>query len=245
MSEPGRLSGRRVLVASGGPGQRVRLAEAEARHLVAVLRARPGDAVSAVDPAGDRFRAVVASVDGSGVWLAIEDRLETAQAFAPGPALIVAPPKGSRMDWLVEKTVELGAGRIVPVATRRGVRRAAGEAQAERWRRVAAAAVKQSGAAPPEVSAMRPLEEALRGMAGILLAAHPVPSSEPFEAVLPAIPEGHVPAFAIGPEGGWDESEIRLLEGASARFVWLGRRTLRTETAAVAVLACWALSRRG
>ena len=219
-------------------GARVPLAPSETRHLVLVLRARPGDVVSAVTPSGERFRAVVDTV-GSPTWLRIEARLTSEEAFNGGPALLVAPPRADRMSWLVEKAVELGSQRILPVATERGVVKAGGEAQVERWRRVAAAAVKQSGAQAPEILPMRPLAEALKNLDTPLLAAHPVAGSVPLAEALAALSPGTLPCFAVGPEGGWSESELALLEAAQARFVWLGRRTLRVETAAIALLAAW------
>ncbi len=240
---PGRE--RRVLIPPASPGERIRLPDGEARHLLRALRARSGDVVCAVDPAGNRFRATLASAGPDGAWLKIEELLSAASAFPCGPALLVAPPKGSRMAWLGEKAGELGAGAILPVETARGCVRAAGEAQTARWRRLAAAAIKQSGAQPPEVGSLRPLAEALAGLDPPLLAAHPAPNSIPFEKALAELPTGALPAFAIGPEGGWTEEELGLLEASSARFIRLGRRTLRVETAAVAVLAAWSLGARG
>ncbi len=217
------------------------LAEGEANHLIRVLRAHPGDVVSATTPTGERFRAVVDAVGPEGTWLRIEARLASEESFAGGPTLLVAPPRADRMSWLVEKAVELGVERILPVATGRSVVRPGGDPQAERWRRVAAAAVKQSGAKPPEILPMRPLVEALRGLGSPLFVAHPVAGSRPLAEALGALAPGALPAFAVGPEGGWSEEELALLEGAGARFVWLGRRTLRVETAAIALLAAWEL----
>ena len=210
-----------------------------------MLRARPGDVVSAVDPQGRRLRALVASLEGGEVWLNVEAPVEGTAAFAPGPTLLIAPPKGTRMAWLVEKAVELGAARILPVSTQRGAVKAGGESQTGRWRRLAAAAVKQSGAQPPEIAGMTPLGKALEHAEHPVLAAHPVPQSLPFEKVLAGLPADAVPAFAVGPEGGWTAEEISALEGAGAQFLWLGRRILRAETAAIAMLSAWSLSGRG
>ncbi len=238
-----RLGRRRVLVPPCREGDRVPLAEGEAHHLVRVLRARPGDVLSAVTPTGERFRAVVDAMGPSGIWLRMESRLTAEESFAGGPSLLVAPPHADRMSWLVEKAVELGSNRILPVATRRGVVRPGGEAQTERWRRVALAAVKQSGARPPEILPLRPLAEILKDLETDtpLLVAHPVPGSVPLADAMAALAPGALPVFAVGPEGGWTEEEIGLLEAARGRFVWLGRRTLRVETAALAVLAAWEL----
>ncbi len=229
-----RLARRRVLVPSAAPGDRVRLDAAQAHHLLQVLRARPGDAVTAVDAAGRSYRAVVLEASGE---LRIE--VPISEPMPPGPALLVAPPKGTRMAWLVEKAVELGAGAVLPVATAHGAVRPGGEAQVARWRRVAEAAVKQSGAAPPEVRPMAPLAEALSGLAGPLWVAHPAPEALPLHRALEGSPA--VPAFAVGPEGGWTGAELALLAGAGGRCVTLGPRILRIETAALACLLAWDL----
>ena len=226
-----RLARRRVLVPAAAPGDRVRLDAAQVHHLLHVLRAVPGEVVTAMDAAGRSFRAVL---EGSGEIL-IEALVS--EPMPQGPVLLVAPPKGARMAWLVEKAVELGAGEIRPVVTSRGAVKPGGEAQVARWQRVAEAAVKQSGAAPPGIRPMAPLPEALQGLAGPLWIAHPAPEALPLRCALEA-PSG-VPAFAVGPEGGWTGAELKLLTDAGGRCVTLGPRILRIETAALACLLAW------
>lgn len=230
-----RLARHRVLIPAAAPGARVRLDASQAHHLLKVLRARPGDVVTAVDATGRSYRAVLEDSGG----LRIEASIS--QSLPPGPTLLVAPPKGTRMAWLVEKAVELGAGAILPVATARGAVRPGGEVQVARWRRIAEAAVKQSGAALPEIRAMAPLAEALPLAPGIILVAHPGPDAIPLRQAIEVLSPSVVPAFAVGPEGGWTGAELGFLADVGGRFVTLGPRILRIETAALALLAGWGL----
>lgn len=216
------------------PGGLVRLPEAEARRLHRVLRAVPGDAVTAVDPSGRAFAAVVES---EGV-LRLGGMLSAARP--PGPILLVAVPKGERMAWLVEKAVELGVGVILPVVTVRGQVKPGGETQTARWLRVAEAAAKQSGAALPEIRPMAPLATALAGLTGPLWVASPGAALSLTDG-LASLERARPPAFAVGPEGGWSAEESNGFAQAGAVEVGLGSTVLRTETAALVMLAAYRL----
>lgn len=225
---------RRFLVESLAPP--VELEGDEAHHLLRVLRLGEGDEVVLFDGRGRAARAVVTTVAPGRVGL--EPRAEAPTGESPLPLTVgVAMPKADKMSLVVQKLTELGAVRIVPLVTERG------EASAERtrrslprFRRIAVEACKQCGRSRlPEIDAPEALEELLvdveASRASAVLAAHPgAPPLEP--------PEGAGPLLVlVGPEGGWSEAELELLERGGARLFGLGPRTLRTETAAIAATA--------
>jgi 16S rRNA (uracil1498-N3)-methyltransferase len=194
----------------------------EAHHLIHVLRLREGAEVSLFDARGRAAKGRVLRIAGD------EARVEV---LGPEPTresplqltIAVAPPKGDRASFLVEKLTELGVVRIVPLETERGRHRV----NLERWRRIVLEACKQSGRsrAPvvePPASLTSLLEEP-----GQLLAAHPDSPPLAFAAAENVI-------VLIGPEGGWSQKELTLLASREVTLFGLGPRTIRTETAAIA-----------
>lgn len=201
----------------------VELSPEQAHHLVDVLRLREGAEVSLFDGKGGAARAEVHRSAGGEVELRILGP-EPSRESPLSLTVAVAPPKGDRMSFLIQKLTELGVTRIIPLETERG--RPA--ESLERWRRIAVEACKQSGRSrSPEVAAPRSFEEVLNEE-GSLIAAHPgAPPLSP--------PRGGAIAALIGPEGGWSEKELALAAARGVTLFGLGPRTLRTETAAIAV----------
>jgi 16S rRNA (uracil1498-N3)-methyltransferase len=234
------VSGPRVfLEGPASPGGEVRLPEASRHHLLRVRRLRPGDRLSGVTPDGLELELELLPPAGTGALVA---RVLGARrrAVEPGVAvtLALAVARGPRMDWVVEKAVEIGAAAILPLVAERSARGAEiGAGRLERWRRLARSAAAQSGrVAVPPVLPPRRLEEAVRAAEGPCLLAHPDPAAPPVAGALAA---GARPArvlVAVGPEGGWTEAEVAAAEAAGARRVGLGPRVLRVETAALVLL---------
>ncbi len=215
---------------------RATITGAEAHHLIHVKRAAPGVRVTLFDGGGDEFQAVVERVGRAEVELAVLVRERVDRELPFDLTLGVALPKGERQRWLVEKAVELGVTRVVPLVARRSVAQPADSVLA-RLRRVVVEASKQCGrnrlmridAAQtwPQFAA-EPAEGACR-----LLAQ---PGGDYFlghagESVSPIV------RLAVGPEGGWDDAELALAIEAGWRRVNLGPRTLRVETAAILLAA--------
>lgn len=202
----------------------VTLPPEEAHHLVHVLRLREGAEVSLFDGEGRAARAEVARVSGRKVELRVlapEPSRESPLALT----IAVAPPRGDRMSFLVEKLTELGVSRIVPLETDRGrsVRKG------ERWQRIAMEACKQSGRSlAPACEEPRSVASVLEEP-GVVLVAHPgappLARGSGVERIL----------ALVGPEGGWSGKELAIARARGVAFFGLGPRTLRTETAAIAV----------
>ena len=147
-------------------------------------------------------------------------------------SLYQAVPKGGRMDLVVEKATEVGATRIVPLLTERGLVNPR-EGKVGRWRRVAEAAARQSlRLSVPEVADPVPFEDAASKVreGGVLL--HTAPDLHPVEAIV----QPPVSLF-VGPEGGWSEGELRLAEETGIVFGGLGAYRLRSETAGMVAVA--------
>lgn len=223
-------------------GDVVTLDADESRHLRTVLRGGRDRELVLVDGRGRRMTA--RPRDGAGpVRLEILTVARVDEEAAP-PRLVLgcAVVKGRRFEWVLEKAVELGAHRIVPLRTERGVV-AARPGKQSRWQSLLVAALKQSGRALlPELAATVQLadllDEARSGMT--LFGAVPGETEAgPWTDLLAPAPRP-LPAtltLLVGPEGGWTPAERGLMRESGAHAVGLGPHVLRTETAAAAGLA--------
>lgn len=220
-------------------GERVALAPDDAHKVAHVLRKRAGEPIVVVDSAGAVFEAVVEGDDGAfarlmrSVAAPVEARLDI--------TLAQGIPKGQKMDFVVEKTTELGIGAIVPVRSERVIGAQTSAGKVERWRRIARSAAAQSGRRRvPEVAEILDWDGLLASFPDydrVLL---------PWEALEPAPLRsrlGELLAGAtriliiIGPEGGFSRDEAAAATAAGAHAISLGPRILRTETAGIALLA--------
>jgi 16S rRNA (uracil1498-N3)-methyltransferase len=209
-------------------GDALRLPEGEARHVLKALRGRQGDVLEVVD--ADR-RLFLAELRGRGEACVLEAPEAPDHEYLD-LSLYQAVPKGGRMDLVVEKATEVGATRIVPLVTERGIVLPRG-GKVERWRRVAEAAARQSlRLRVPEVAELVHFSQAVRGVGGDGVLLHNAPDLEPLEAVI----RDPVSLF-IGPEGGWSEDELRDAEEAGLAMAQLGPYRLRSETAGMVAVA--------
>ena len=234
----------RFFVEDALEGPRADVPPAEARH-AAVRRLRPGDRVELLNGRGVKREGLLEARPEGG--LQVRFLAPPRRAVPPDVRLhlAVSPPKGDRMNFLVEKLSELGADTCLPLVCRRsvdaGVRRETG--RVERWRRTAREACKQCGRAfLMAVEPPRPLEDLVReGPAGrrwiVLLPQGKETVS--LRSVLEARPlqAGEEAMILVGPEGGFTPEEEGAILAAGARPASLGRGILRIETAALAAAA--------
>ncbi|HEX3468760.1 MAG TPA: RsmE family RNA methyltransferase [Candidatus Elarobacter sp.] len=228
-------------------GDRVALAPDDARKVATVLRKRSGDRVQVVDSAGVAYAATL-DVDGRDVRAHLDAALERADPESGlRITLAQAVPKGTKMDLVVEKATELGVHAIVPVRTARVVALASGAEKVERWRRIARSAARQSGRVRvPDVGDVVEWDALLAtfGRYDRVFVpwelADPAPLRTVFDAQLAGASHALV---VIGPEGGFAAGEIARARDAGASVISLGRRILRTETAALVVLSAMLYAR--
>jgi 16S rRNA (uracil1498-N3)-methyltransferase len=229
----------RYFVESPIVSDRATLIGDEAHHLLHVMRAKAGQQATLFDGSGAEFLARVESLGRSEVQLSVVERIERDRESPLELTLAVALPKGDRQRWLVEKAVELGVSRLVPLETTRGVAQPIDKALA-RLRRTVIEASKQCGRNRLlEVAASQPFAAYCQSDCqpdSLRVLAHPAGETTLHE-VLRDRPEIRSLAAAIGPEGGWTDEESGLAHAHGWHSVRLGPRILRVETAALAIAA--------
>ena len=247
-----------------GRVRRVTLAPEETRHLRDVLRLKAGAEVYVFDGEGREYLCTLTEI-GRGPGVAHERgpraTLEVGAAVSPPSpesplslTLALALLKGEKFDLVVQKATELGVARIVPVATQRAdvrlprdERGSDGARRGARWQRLALEAAKQSGrarvpviCAPVFFAVALAASETNAGETLRLLFAERAGDRllETFgEAAGGAVRKPLAVTALVGPEGGWEDEELREAAAAGWRIITLGGRTLRAETAAITVVA--------
>lgn len=220
-------------------GLEVALGPDRAHQLRHVLRLGPGARLRLFNAACGEWRAELVGLDRRGGRARIDDRLRP-PAPEPGPRLAVAPIRANRLDWLVEKAVELGVGDIDLVLARRTVVR---PDRIDRLAAIAVEAAEQCGRL--SVPAVRPALPLPAWLDRLPAEAPLVVADETGgEAVLPLLRALPGAVLLVGPEGGFDPAERqRLLARPGSRPASLGPRVLRSETAALALLVAAGLAR--
>jgi 16S rRNA (uracil1498-N3)-methyltransferase len=222
----------------------VLLSGPEAHHLAHVLRAGVGDEVILFDGTGAEFPARIGQIDRKRIELTVLERREVDRELPIGLTLGVALPKGERRRWLVEKAVELGVRRLVPLQTARGMAPRQ-DSPGERLERAVVEASKQCGrnrlmTIAPSIDLVNFLRTAPADQQRWI--AHPGGQALPLDG-FPCAPGGGY-CLAVGPEGGFTEAEVRSAMELGWQALDLGPRLLRVETAALALVALIALRSR-
>lgn len=215
----------------------------DVHHITRVMRMKPGDRIICSNGCGRDVLAVIESIRDQYVLAAIIQELEQTRELPVEVTVAQSLPKGDKMDWIVQKTTELGARRIIPFISSRTVIRWSDDKSArrrQRWQKIAKEAAEQAHRSRiPSVEAPMSWQELLaksREFDAALLAyegeetlslKNVFSSSRPFARLL----------LVIGPEGGFDPQEVQQAVDHQMIPVSLGRRILRTETAALYALA--------
>lgn len=217
-------------------GKTVTLGEEETRHLRDVLRLKTGEEVRVFDGEGREFSCRIAKIDKKESSLDI-----TAEVTPASPesglelTLAVALLKGEKFDLVIQKAVELGVTAFVPLVTRRcDVKLKDEDKKLERWRKIALEACKQSGRARlmkiAEVTDFNNFIDTPRS-------GHCVLFSERDGGDFSDAEPGKKITALIGPEGGWEDSEIDAARAKGFAITTLGGRIMRAETAAISIAA--------
>ncbi|MGN6390543.1 MAG: 16S rRNA (uracil(1498)-N(3))-methyltransferase [Burkholderiaceae bacterium] len=225
-------------------GSSIRLPDTVAHH-IQVLRLRAGDAITLFDGTGGSYAATLTTVERRHAEAAI-GAFSPDETELPFPVVLAqALPEGAKMDWIVEKAVELGASAITPLSARRCVTRLSDERAEKKlihWRAIVVAAAEQSGRNRlPPVAVPIAIErwEAPAGHRALLLSPRGAQSLAGWARA--RLPEPV--ALLVGPEGGFAAEEEDAAIARGALPLTMGPRILRTETAGLAALAalaaCW------
>lgn len=210
----------------------------EAHHMGRVMRLTAGDEVVLFDDSGAEFAARIETIDKRLATLAILQRREVDRELPCELTVACALPKGDRQKWLVEKLVELGATRLIPLETARGVAQPHDHAVVRLARGVIEASKQCQRNRLMRIEPACTVAEYLsRAAIGARLVAHP--GGPPMPAVLSGTPAAV--RLAVGPEGGFTEEELQMATQFGWQLVGLGPRILRVETAAIALTAALAL----
>jgi 16S rRNA (uracil1498-N3)-methyltransferase len=220
------------------PGAHIDLPAPVARHAVRVLRLPLGTAVVLFDGRGGEYDARIERIERDRVVAALGAWRDVERESGLAVTLIQAVQAGEKMDYTVQKAVELGVSQIVPVDSRRSVTRLSGERAARRvahWQGVAAAACEQCGRNQvPQLAPLEKLENWLARPANGTLRLILAPDAEQALVDLPPVTNVQM---LIGAEGGLDPQEIVAAQQVGFKAVRMGPRILRTETAGLAALA--------
>ncbi len=216
------------------------LSEEDVRHATRVLRLQEGNAVE-IFAEGKRFAGVLMTT-AQGLACRVEREMPDTEA-ALHVTLYQGLPKAEKMEWIVQKAVELGATRVVPVAMNRCVVQLSskdGLRKQERWQKIAREASKQSGRCiTTEVESPITMKEMLQRLPCHEAALVPWEEANGYSlnAFHAEHPECTDVAVVIGPEGGMSAEEVQAMTAQGCRAVTLGPRILRTETAAITSIA--------
>ncbi|KAB0576982.1 16S rRNA (uracil1498-N3)-methyltransferase [Fusobacterium naviforme] len=227
------------------------LSEREARitgpdvnHIVNVLRMKVGERLMISAGEDWEYLCEIRALSREAVELTVLEENADVRELPVEITLYQGLPKGDKLELIIQKAVELGVRRVVPVETRRCVAKLdkrKAEARVRRWQAIAESAAKQSGRRViPEVALPLSFSEALKEAEGSELCMIPYEKAEGMEAtreLISSVEPGDRVAVMIGPEGGFEESEIQEAQERGFTALTLGKRILRTETAGLVVLS--------
>ncbi len=219
----------------------VTLSDDESHHLMRVLRLTIGDEIAVFDGCGNEYLCRFVAVQGKqGIlerFSALTDAVESPLALTLAQGLA----KGEKFDFIVQKATELGVTRIVPLLSDYAdvkLNPQQAEKRLERWQRISLEALKQCGRRKlVEISQPLTLSEVLEANQKQPMLCFNERGGIGLQSALAQIVPQQPVSVLIGPEGGWSDAEIDLLNQHHSQAVSLGRRILRTETAAIVALA--------
>ena len=220
------------------------MAAVQAHHVIHVLRLQAGAPLTLFDGRGSEYPALIKRIDKSGLTLTVSSPREVSRESPLQVMLAQGVSSGERMDYTVQKCVELGVTAIQPLITQRSVVRLNGERAEKRvahWQAIAASACEQCGRnVVPQVLPVQPLMKWLgmpsngaNGDQGARYLLSPQSNTRLRDLARPQ----SALTLLIGPEGGWNAEETASAHLAGFAPLTLGPRVLRTETAAPAALA--------
>lgn len=225
-------------------GSQIYIDGSDVNHMKNVLRMHPGEKLGVSDGNNHRYICQVEEYTDAQAVLSILEEVETDVELPSRVYLFQGLPKGDKMEMIVQKAVELGVYKVVPVAMKRCVVRLDDKKAAkkvERWGEIARSAAKQSGRGiVPKVGSVLKFEEALTLSKELDVVMIPYELAEGMEQtreIMASVQPGQSVGIFIGPEGGFEKEEVEQAKEAGAKDITLGKRILRTETAGLTALS--------
>ncbi|MEQ1605188.1 MAG: 16S rRNA (uracil(1498)-N(3))-methyltransferase [Pyrinomonadaceae bacterium] len=215
-------------------GNTITLDADETRHLRDVLRLKLNDEVSVFDGTGREYKCSITEIGKKHSELALIEEITSASPESPFEITLASTVlNGEKYDLIIQKSVELGVAKLIPLQTIRGdVKTKDAAKRLERWRRIAMEATKQCGR-PKLMQIAEPI--AFNTLIANSKGENLVMFSERDGTGFSAIKPGKKITALIGPKGGWDDSELDLARASGVSVVTLGGRILRAETAAISL----------
>ena len=226
----------------------------DVNHMKNVLRMKPGEALLVSDGTGNDYQCEIDRLEADRAVVRICQAFCSQMELPSRIWLFQGLPKADKLEFIIQKAVELGAEAVVPVATKNAVVRLdekKAQSKRKRWQSIAESAAKQSKRSRiPSVETVMSLKEAFgfikeQGFDLCLIPYEQAQGMETMKEALAQVSSGQSIAVFIGPEGGFDESEIKLALEHGVRPVSLGKRILRTETAGLAILSALMMKLEG
>lgn len=217
----------------------------DVNHIKNVLRMEQGEKVVICNGQGKDFYCIIETVSNSEVIAKIQQINDTESELPTKIYLFQGLPKKDKMEFIIQKAVELGVYEVIPVAMKRCVVKLEDKKKEkkklERWQAIATAAAKQSGRGIiPQVQEVLTFGEAVQYAKKLEFGLVPYELAEGMEQaheIVKGACKYNTIAVFIGPEGGFDEKEIEKVLEANFKPITLGRRILRTETAGLTTLS--------
>lgn len=212
----------------------------DAKHILKSLRMNVGEELTVCDKKGNDFLCRISALEKERVTLDIIEKSDSLSEPKTKLTIYQALPKGDKMELIIQKCVELGANKIVPIITERTISRPDDSSKSkkhDRMQRIALEAAKQSGRGIiPKIGEIQTLkqvrDEFLSHELSILFYEN---GGEPIREILSSKKSDI--AVMIGSEGGFEQSEVDMLKVGGAKIATLGKRILRCETAPIATTA--------
>ncbi len=223
---------------------RIQIEGSDVNHIKNVLRMKIGEELHISDGNNKKYLCEIAKVSADMVLAQIKEELASDTELPSKIYLFQGLPKGDKMELIVQKAVELGVYEIIPVSTKRAVVKLDDKKAAkkvERWNSISEGGAKQSGRnMVPKVKKVMTYKEAMqyaKDLDVVLLPYELAEGMEDTKQCIEAVRPGMSVGIFIGPEGGFETSEVEYALEQGAKAITLGRRILRTETAGLTILS--------
>lgn len=214
----------------------------DAHHIIRVLRMKLGDTITIVGRGGETGIAQIQTLAADTVGLTLETLVTENKEPPVDVCLAQALPKTDKMDYIIQKAVELGVAHIIPMITEHCVVKYDDKKKndrCQRWQKIAVEAAKQCGRTLlPEIGDMQNFTDIIkkREAETLIVMLYEGQQLEPIKSFLTRHKQYHKVLLLIGPEGGFSKEEVDLCKANDIATISMGPRILRTETASLAAL---------